>query len=129
MKNPEKLNFPNKKDQFEDVAFVKDMNAYQLRVFIKRMWANLGTLANQMEGRRSDVSTVIDKIRNGLRWTKKDLDDRNVYVSYEGYVIKFDTLTKEMNVLNTNYEHIDGPFKGVTISDIKRIRAERKVKA
>jgi len=125
MKSATPLNLPSTKERFEAVSFVKNMSALQLKVFIERMWNNLSMLANQMEGRRKDVSTVIDNIREGKRWTPKDLDDRYVYASYSGYVLRFDTLTKNFDVLDSNYEVLEGPFKGVTRSDIKRIKKER----
>jgi len=126
MKSANPLNFPKKKDQFVDVDFVHEMTEYQLKVFIKRLWENLGMLANQMEGRRVDVSAVLDNIREGTRWTPKDLDDRYVYASYSGYVLRFDSLNKQFDVLDTNYEVLEGPFQGITRSDLRRFKKEEK---
>jgi len=129
MKNATPLNLPNNKDQFETVPFVHKMTAFQLKVFIKRIWENLQLFANQMEGRRRDIPYVMDCIRDGNRWTAKDLDDRYVYGAYQGYILRFDTLDKKFDILDKNYEQVEDSIQGITRSDLKKFKEQEKEQA
>ena len=129
MKNPIPLNLPNDEDQFKSVPFVHKMTTYQLKVCIKRIWNNLQMLANQMDGRRKDISMVLDNILEGKRWTKKDLDDRYVYGAYEDYILKFDTLNKQFLILNRNHEQVEPTIQGFTRTDLKKLKQEEKANA
>ena len=124
MVNP-KLNIPENKDQFETVPFVNGMTQHQLKVMIKRMWLNLHNLANIMDSRRNDVPTVIDKILDGTKWNKKDIEDRYTHGFYKGFLIRYDTKEKIFIFLNQNGETVSEPIKGMSLTEIKTIKKQQ----
>ena len=127
MKSPTPLNIPKNEDRFDSVSFVNQMNPLQLKVFIKRMYENLRTLANQMEGRREDVSNVLDNIMDGNRWTKDNLDDRFIYGYYNSqYIIRFDSKTKQFAILNHDFEQVEPTIQGITKKDNKDAKKQEK---
>lgn len=127
MKSPTPLNIPKNEDRFGSVSFVNDMNELQLKVFIKRLFDNLKTLANQMEGRRTDVSKVLDMIMDGKRWTNKDLDDRFIYGYYSSqYIIRFDSLKKQFSILDKDFQQVENTIHGITRTDNRKAKEKEK---
>jgi hypothetical protein len=92
------------------------MTTYQLKVLIKRLWLNLQALANVLDHKHRDISQVLDKIMDGNRWNKKDLDDRYLYCFYHTFIVRFDTLEKNFTFMNSNYEPIDEPIPALSPS-------------
>ena len=122
IKPPIPLNLPkDKTHQFDEVAFVNDMTQYSLKVFIKRIWEQLMTLANVFDTRRSDVPLILDRIMSGQRWTKNDVYDRFEYGIHPKFIIQYDTLNKEFILLDNNTcDPISSPIKSITILEIKK---------
>jgi len=120
-KIPIPLNIPkDKKLQFDDVSFVNDMTEYSLKVFIKRIWQQLMTLANVFDGKRRDVPLVIDKIMSGQRWTKNDIYDRFIYGLHTDFIIQYDTLERQFVLLDVETRRpLIEPIKGITVSEAK----------
>ena len=116
------INIPKNDDQFEVVPFVHQMTNFQLKVCIKRLWNNIQLLANQLDGRRKDVSIVLDKILEGKRWKPNELDDRYIYFSFYENIIKYDTLNKSIDILDKKFNSIIEDIKGVTLSDLKKYK-------
>lgn len=123
---PNRLNIPNTEDKFEKVSFVHDMTIFQLKVFIKNIFENLHDLSNIMDRRRKDIPKILDKMMDGTKWTKKDVEGRYVYGFYKGFNIRFDTLNKNFVFLNSKNEPVEDPIQGYTSADIKKIKKEQK---
>ena len=127
-KIPIALNIPKDKTlQFDEVSFVNDMSEYSLKVFIKRVWQQLMTLANVFDTRRSDVPQIVDRIMSGQRWTKNDVYDRFMYGIHPNFIIQYDTLDREFTLLdNDTRQPISSRIKALTISEGKKYDKEVK---
>lgn len=86
-----RLNIPNKDDKFAEVDFVKLMTPYQLKILIKNMWENLGELADETDEVRPDISHIIDTMRDGGRWNKKQVRQRYRCVYMNGIIVQYDS--------------------------------------
>jgi len=127
-KIPIPLNIPkDEKVQFNEVSFVEKMTDYQLKVFIKRLWNLLSTMANVFEGRRKDVPDIIDRIRSGISWTEKDVQDRFQYGVNERFIIQYDTLKRQFVLLDDEkFEPVTAPIKAMSIPEIKKLSKRKK---
>jgi len=125
-KKPLPLNFPSNEDQFELVPFVHNMSEYKLKVFIKRMWMNLQELANMLDYRRKDISKVIDGLLDGQRFDKKSIEDRYFYGYHKGFIIKVDTLTKRIIIMDQQHNPVENPIQGLTLTEIKQRAKDRR---
>lgn len=127
-KCPIVLNIPkDKKLQFDDVSFVEKMEPYELRVFIKRLWDLLSTMANVFESRRRDVPEIIDRIRSGVRWAENDVQDRFQYGVSERFIIQYDTLENQFVLLDSEkYTPVTDPIKAMSISEVKKLIKRKK---
>ena len=114
------LNIHKKKDQFEDVSFVKDMTQHQLKVFIKRMWCNMQDLATAMDGTRPDISAIIDQILEGNRWTEKTLLERFQFFIHNGDLIEYDSSKNTFRVYNIAKNTISEPIKGQNYKEAQK---------
>ena len=114
------LNIPKEKDQFESVSFVENMTQHQLKVFIKRMWANVQDLATAMDGTRPDISVVIDQILEGNRWTEKMLLERCQFFLHNNELIEYDSKNNTFRVFDIFGGGISEPIKGETYKDVKK---------
>ena len=121
-KAPIPLNIPKDKNlRFDEVSFVNDMSEVSLKVFIKRIWAQLMALANAFDTKRSDVPLIVDKIMSGKRWTKNDVYDRFSYGIHSQFIIQYDTLKKEFKLLNSDDRSpITNAIPAITVSEAKK---------
>lgn len=128
MKVPTPVNIPkDKKDQFKEVAFVEGMTEYRLKVFIKRIWQQLMSMANVFDGKRRDVPLILDKIMGGQRWNQNDVYDRFQYGLHPKFTIQYDTLKKEFKLLDvTTRQPLGKPIKAISISDAKMYMKNKK---
>jgi hypothetical protein len=126
-----KLNLPkNKKEQFKDVPFVENMSKYSMMVYIKNLYKILQQLAGVMDGRRPDVSAVIDGILDGKTWSEKEIDDRYIYAHYHDYILRFDTKSKRFLILDNKYQPLEAPVQGYTYREIlERVKQHQKNRA
>lgn len=98
-----KLNIPKKKaDKFQDVDFVHKMTPFQLKTLVKNLWENLGELANATDNLYPEISTVIDKMRDGATWSPKALKQRYRYTESDGKIIQFDTKDNKFRIMDTD---------------------------
>jgi len=127
-KSPVPLNLPkDKKLQFNEVSFVNGMSEYSLKVLVKRIWQQLLSLANVMEGRRSDVTSVLDRITSGTKWTAKDIQDRYQYGLHDNFTIQYDTLNRVFVLLDKDTrEPLTNPIKAVSVSEGKAHAKEQR---
>ena len=114
------LNIPKKKDQFEAVSFVQEMTQHQLKVFIKRMWGNMQDLASAMDTSRPDISTIIDMILEGNRWSEKNLLERCQFFIHNGELIEYDSAQNTFRVFDIETGTISDPIQGQNYKDIKK---------
>jgi hypothetical protein len=120
------LKIPTNKDPFEDVSFVNDMTPAAMRKLIKDMWANIQALAAHLDNSRPDISGVLDKILDGLKWDEKEIDDRFWFGTYKGFNIRWDTLTKQMTLMDENHDPIEEPIPAISGDTIMSQKAQRK---
>ena len=126
-KIPSPINIPkDKKVQFEDVPFVEGMSLYSLKVLVKRYYCQLMALANIMEGRRSDIPTIIDRITGGTVWSKKDIQDRYQYGFHKDFIIQFDTLERKFVLLDEQRNPIGDPIFAISASEGKEFTKEQR---
>jgi hypothetical protein len=90
-----RLNIPNKEDKFAEVDFVEKMTPYQMKVLIKNIWANLGELANVTDTNRPDISRIIDTMRDGGTWNKKQVRERYRCVYLNGIIAQYDSMNDQ----------------------------------
>lgn len=90
-----RLNIPKTQDKFAEVDFVENMTPYQMKVLIKNMWENLGELANATDTNRPDISRIIDTMRDGGTWSKKQVRERYRYVYLNGIIAQYDSLNDQ----------------------------------
>jgi hypothetical protein len=117
------LNIPSNKDPFEDVSFVNDMSPAKMRTFIKDIWGNLQALAALLDKSRPDIAGVLDRIMDGLTWDEKEVDGRYWFGNYKGFNIRWDNLTKQFTLMDTEHNAIEEPIpaiSGDTILNKKR---------
>jgi len=119
------LNIPTNKDPYEEVSFVNDMSPAQLKKLVKNLWGNLQDLAAIMDKSRPDVSNILDRIMDGLKWDEKDIDNRYWYGHYKGFVVKWDTLNKDFTLLNPEYSPIENPIQAISGEVVARKKAAK----
>jgi hypothetical protein len=98
-----KLNIPKKinESKFSSVDFVESMSTFQLKTLIKNMWENMGELANTMDANgRSDVATVIDRMREGNTWSVNQLRDRFRFARHGSTIMVYDLVNDTFRLLD-----------------------------
>lgn len=90
-----RLNIPKDQDKFAVVDFVEKMTPYQMKVLIKNMWENLGELANVTDTNRPDISRIIDTMRDGGTWSKRQVRERYRCVYLNGIIAQYDSLNDQ----------------------------------
>jgi len=93
-----KLYIPRDKETF-DFPKANEMSIFQLKKFCDRLWKSLGNLANICDDVYPDVSDTIDCMREGYKFSSKNMIERYRYTYHKRMVIQYDSKDNSFRIL------------------------------